>query len=398
MIKKAQINSKHAFLYAILLIFASLQFLLELNFKWPYVSDSLFYKHNYYQFQGSTYQQAKEKVLKNHPIPWQDTIQQNIFSDEETYSKVYKTFTKRPFYPFVAKILNSLGISEYFSFAIPIFIAYAGIVLLNFHLCKLRLNNFLATISTLMLSSFSPFLWWATIFMTDAIGAFFWMLQIYLIFLYFTKSKGIYLKLYLATLVISLLNREQSTLMVPLILTLVLLLKNHKTIRKLAVNLFVITAVAVAIFMVSVILLKQQTVWGNIIYIQSQYYLNDTNFIFSETLIFYLTSVVNAHRIFLNHLIASPMQILILAFGLLGIANTINTTIRNVTSASILDLIMIASAFASYLIIFAVPDFAYRFFTPLIISLIYFALKFTAGYFSEELEANRAYPPAKLKK
>lgn len=389
MMKKLPSNKKSIFLFLLLFIFASLQFLTILNSKWPYVSDSLFYKHNYYQFQGDTYVDARARVLKNHPIPWKDKVQQNIFNSEETYLIVYKTFTKRPLYPFMATLLTSIGISEHFSFVIPIFVAFMGIILFNFYLCKTRFNKFIATISTLMLVSFAPFLWWATFFMTDTIGAFFWMLQIFLIFLYLTKNKNIYLKLFLVSLIISFLNREQSMLMAPLILTLIFLLKTRnsaKTFITLNTNLLKVTITAAVIFMFFIILLNQQTVWGNIIYIQNQYNLNDANFTFFETFLFYVSSVINAHSVFISNLIRSPIQILVLGVGLFGMAKTINLKIEKIEDKIVLDFIMISSAFASYLSIFLVPDFAYRFFTPLIISLIYFTLKYSITYFSQEID------------
>src|SRR4030042_6610424 len=99
-----------------LLIFASIQFFLILRHKSPYVSDSYFYKHIYYQIKGDSFEKAKNKIISQVNLEKADETTKNIFSNTASYRNSYSFFTKRPFYSFAATVLSIFSVSEYFSF------------------------------------------------------------------------------------------------------------------------------------------------------------------------------------------------------------------------------------------------------------------------------------------
>ena len=90
----------------LLISFAIVQFLLILRHKSPYLSDSYFYKHMFYQMRGDSYDQAKEKIISQIDIDQLDKITRKIFTEDDSYQYSYSFFTKRPLYPFLARIVN----------------------------------------------------------------------------------------------------------------------------------------------------------------------------------------------------------------------------------------------------------------------------------------------------
>jgi len=386
-------NKKNMITLVILLFVASSQYVVTIKNKWPYTSDSLFYIHNFYQIQGSSYEEARQRVLTNYPIPWKDKVQQNIFNDPQTYKKVYRVFTKRPLYPSIAFVLNYLVRSEYLAFILPIFFGYLGVIFINFHFVKIRLGYLSAVISSLLLIAFSPFLAWSTYIMTDTIGAFFWLLQIYFIFLYFTKNKLLYLKLFTASLIISLFNREQSILLILFLIIISVMIRTKVLPGSISNNnnkLLISTVIVSTLFMLGIKLFNQLTAWDNLIYFQSNYYLNSTNFTFTETFLFYTRQVMFAHYEAIQSIVRNPFYLLTFSLGLLGMCRISRDAKRTSAPLVIIDALLVASAFSSYLTIFIVPVFRYRFFFPLVISLIYFAIKFATSYFTVNLKANKA--------
>src|SRR3990167_10998885 len=74
--------------------------------KLPYTSDTLFFKHIYYQFKGKNFDEARLEVLNKHRIDWGNVIENNIFNNEDEYKESYPYFSKRLLYPFMAFIVN----------------------------------------------------------------------------------------------------------------------------------------------------------------------------------------------------------------------------------------------------------------------------------------------------
>lgn len=384
--KKRNILSKNIALLSILLLVATAQYILFLKSKWSYTSDSLFYTHHFYKFQGSTYEEARQKVLTNYPIPWKDLIQQNIFINPDTYHKVEHVFAKRPLYPLVALLLNYFVSNEYLSFIFPIFLGYLGVIIFNFHFAKIRLGYLAATISTLALIAFQPFLYWSTYIMTDTTGTFFWLLQIYFIYLFLAKNKPLYLILFTVSLIISLFNREQSILLIPFLAITFIILKIKLLPRSFSskiYKLFAATLLTSTLFMLGIKSLGQVTAWDNLKYIQSNYYLNDASFTFAETFLFYISSVLRAHYLAIYNIVKNPFYLLVSTVGMLGMYTVIKNARKTRNPLATIDALFISSAFSSYLSIFIIPVFEYRFFFPVVISLLYFTLIYSINSLGE---------------
>jgi len=225
--------------------------------------------------------------------------------------------------------------------------------------------------------------------MTDTIGAFFWLFQIYFVLLYFTKKKAIYLKLFAGSLIISLFNREQSVLLIPLFVTIVIMIKTNllsKSISTYNSKLLLTTLIISTIFMLGIKSLGQLTAWDNLKYIQSNYYITSSDFTFTETFLFYIPTAIRANINALYAVANNPFYLLIFTLGFITACKAILDARKTKKPLAHIDALFIASAISSYLSIFIVPVFEFRFFFPVAISAIYFFLKFTANFFYLELK------------
>lgn len=216
----------------IILFFAAAQFLLILRHKSPYLSDSRFYKHSLLELKGNSFQEAREKVLSEINLEEEDEISRNFYEREERYKNSYKFFQKRPLYPFAAFLFSLLGASDYLSLLIPVFVAYLSSIFLVFKILEIGLKKPYSYFGTALFISFYPFLDWSTYFLTDTIGFSFWLIQIFLIYKFIKSGKTKLLSFFVILLTLSLLNREQSLLMVPLLITTISLEKVYKVPQK----------------------------------------------------------------------------------------------------------------------------------------------------------------------
>ena len=125
---------------------------------------------------------------------------------------------------------------------------------------------------------------------------------------------------------------------------------------------------AVSIIYLSVLKLTgQYTVFDTISYLRNNYGLSENIYTFGQNIPFILQSIAYAHQSFFMDLIHHRWW---LAITLTGITGAVFALKR----PKIIDSVMLASAISSYAAIFIYPSFSYKYFFPVAISLIYFAV------------------------
>ena len=366
----------------LLLIFSTIQFLLILRHKSPYLSDSYFYKHMFYQMKGDSYSQARGKIISQINIDQLDKIGRKIFSEQESYQYSYSFFTKRPLYPFLARIVNIFFKSEYLAFITPVFFAYMGSVLLSLYFLKSGLPYFFTIFSLALFIAFYPFLDWSTYFLTDTIGFFFWLLQLLFIYKFVTVAKLKYLALYILSLIVSLFSREQSTLMLLMLIFLyflIVVLKYKQSFKRRSVMLIKSTLVVIVIYFGISTILNQRTILESINYIQNNYSFFSKTYTLQETTAYLIKTIIFTHVVFLTDLIKHHWWFTFFVLGLVGIAKVIIFPKRK----QFINLLMLSSGLASYFFVFIYPVLSYRFFYPVVLMIVYFAAKLTFDFFEE---------------
>ena len=138
-----------------------------------YTTDSLFYEHMFYQFQGKSFEKSRELVLENHP----QSKESKMFIDESEYKNAYSFFKKRPFYPFLAFQINRVINNKYLSFLIPVFVSYLAFILISYYFFYKSFSLLFALLSASLLFANQNLLIWSRTFMTDLPGASLWMFQ-----------------------------------------------------------------------------------------------------------------------------------------------------------------------------------------------------------------------------
>jgi len=265
---------------------------------------------------------------------------------------------------------------------LPVFIAYLGTVYMVYYFSTRALSKFFAIAATTLFISFHPFLDWSTYFMTDIIGTFFWLLQLLLIYKFLQTEKTKWLTAFSVSLAISLFNREQSILIFPLVCLALLMAYLFKLPKRSKENLKKLTLSSFFIGLIYIImsaLLGQKNVLDTIIYTQNSYGFQNKVYIWQETFNYLINSVRQAHIVFFKELVQHNWWFLI---TLLPIAGILKTFIFQ-SKTSILHILIFASGVASYLSIFIYPVFSYRYFFPMLFTIIYFAVKFTKEYFEK---------------
>jgi len=357
----------------LLLLLSAVEFFLILRHKSPYSSDSRFYQHIVYSFQGNSYAQSKDKVLSNISSDRLDAVSKNFFYHPQAYQWSLKFFTKRPLYPLTAAILNKIGFSEFASFAIPLFIAYLGTVIVIFSLMAKGLNSFPAVVATALFIAFRPFLEWATYFQPDVIGSFLWLIMIWELYRYVFLAENRRLKYYAVILVLSLFTREQGLLMV--IAAAIIWLFTKKTEASRAP---LVTAVIGITYISVSTLTGQATIFDTIKYLQNNYGLTNNSYTVAQTLSFMAKEIFTAHRLLFLDLARHRWWLLIFTLGIIGAYRRLcrPKKIKDI------ELLLFASGISAYAAIFFYPSFSYKYFFPTAVSLIYFAVKFITEFFS----------------
>lgn len=368
-----RILTSFSYLNAIIfiLIFSSLQFFLILRHKSPYLSDSYMYKHIYYQLQGNNFEQARLKVTSQIDLSKVDNITKNIFEDQSQYADSLTFFTKRPFYPFVAFIINSLLKNEYLAFLLPVFFSYLGVITLAIYFFNLKLDHFFTILATALFISFYPLLDWSTYFLTDTIGTFFWLLQLLFIYKYLSSQKTVYIFSFLITLVVSLTNREQSLLMLPLSILIFAITKRFNYPRaqiKKSQYLILLTLLSVILFILISKLFHQKNIVETLVYTMNSYGLFDQQFTNRQILNYLFSAIITAHESFLRELITHHWW---LSFTGLGVLEAFRTFYEK-SKPNLVDILLLSSGAASYCAIFIYPVLSYRFFFPMLLTIIYF--------------------------
>ncbi len=366
---------------SLLLVFATLQFFLILRHKSPYLSDSYFYKHIFYEMKGDSFDTARQKIISQVDFQKADDITKNFFIDETSYKNSLSFFTKRPYYPFIARLVDLFAHSEYFAFIIPVFLGYFFSVILAYQLFKISLTPFFSAFAVALLVSFYPFLDWSTYFLTDTIGFAFWLGQLFLIYRYVSDYSKNALVYYSVVFFIALLNREQNLLFVPLLLFLWIFSKiseEAKTRVKRLKAMILLSIMMSAAYLLVLILLKQPNFYNTLVYNHTDFGLHPSHFTFKETIFFLFDSVRNAHILFFAESLKHHWWFLFVIMSTVGMLK--NLISKNM---SLISNLMLSSGFASYLFIFFHPVLSYRYFFPVAVTIIYFSSRFILDFFSQ---------------
>ena len=169
---------------------------------------------------------------------------------------------------------------------------------LHMLLFRLRFDLFWSTLGTALFLGFYPFLDWSTYFLTDTIGAFFWLTQIYFIYKYIQKPVRSTLIVYVFLMIVSLFNREQSILMVAtiFIMWVGIRLFGQKKDTAVATNkLFIYTCVISLLFLVLNSVLKLPSLYDSWIYLESGFGYKTLKYSAIETAYFLTGELVKLH-------------------------------------------------------------------------------------------------------
>jgi len=355
------------------LIITSLNFFLLLRHKSPYVTDSYFYNHIFYEFQGDSFNGAYKKILAKIDIDSFDEVGKNFFLNQDSYRYSLNRYIRRPFYPFVAYLLNLFVQNEYLAFTLPNFFSYTGCFILIYLLFRLRFDNFLSTFGTALFAGFYPFLDWSTYFLTDTIGAFFWLLQIYLIFKYVKNPKNSIFVAYVTSLVVSLFNRELAVLLFIVIWPMIIGFRKFEINKKTLIllkKLFIASIGISVVYLVINTILKQPSLYDSWIYLQSNFGYNSRHYSLTETMIFLINELIKLHKGLLMELIRHRWWATFTVLGLVGVFQTFFVYKK----PKFIDTLMVFSSAVAYIGLIIVPFLSYRYFYPTIIGLIYFSL------------------------
>lgn len=338
----------------------------------PYRLDSLFFKHIFYQFQGNSYDEARKKVLGNNPVNWQsEVILKNLYNDE-SYRQAFEFQIKRPFYPFMAFLISGLIKNEYLAFLIPVIVSSLGFVVFFYLIAKTTLKTVAAVIAGLLIFQFSPFVLASAQFMADMIGAFFWMVQLFLIFKFVKSGERVWIFVFGFVVGLSLLNREHSLLMLPLTVIAAFCLRFFFKDTVKARRLLILAGVC-AIFVLIYVTISQVFGYKNfvdtIVYLQNHFGYFDFSFTFFQRIQFYFGYLIQANTVLLEGLIMKPWRLFFILLALLGIFRAVSDRKNREVNT-----LFFASAIASYLAIFFYPWPNLRYFFPLAAAVLYFAV------------------------
>lgn len=321
-----------------------------------------------YQYLGDNYDQARAKGIETLSPIKLDQISSNFFYNEVSYRKTLKHFTKRPFYPWLVSIIYRFANQEYLSFLLPQFLALNIVLITAFYLFRQGLTNSWTIISAALLTAFSPLIEWTTYFTGDIIGACFWLLQITLLFKLIQKPKIRNAQIvFLTILGLSLLNREQSLLM-NLILPILYFSTKNQLAKRILAAICKFTVLISIIYLIVLRLTGQYTILDTISYLRNNYGLSENVYTFGQNIPFILQSIAYAHQSFLIDLIHHRWWLAITLTGITGVIFVLKRP-------QIIDFVMLSSAIGSYSAIFIYPSFSYKYFFPVAISLIYFAVR-----------------------
>jgi hypothetical protein len=360
---------KNAFLF-ILIIVATILFFLVLSSKSAYFSsDSYLYKHFYYQFKGYTYNEARDRILNEIDVTNFDTATKNILLNEETYKISLNLVNRRVFYPYFAYLTGFFIANDYVNLLIPVYLSYIGVIILIYLLIKTNKSSVFSFCVALLFLSFYPYVYWSTYFLTYTIGTFFWMFNVFSAYKYLQEKGNQWLILYTLSLVVSLTNRETSILLLPFLIFIkifYLFKPNLKTHTAQLNKLLVSTILIVAGFFMFIFLFKQKNIMDAIVYNQNNFGLYNTNRSLIEVIQFWFNSVIYVHQGLLSDLLKHKL------WGSILLLTLVDIFIVKIKKINQLEIILICSAIASYCALLTYPILSYRYFFPVVVSLVYF--------------------------
>ncbi len=356
-----------------LLVLAVLNFFLLLRHKSPYVTDSYFYNHVFYRFQGYSFDESYNKILEKIDIDKFDKIGKNFFLTTDKYQYTLSRYIRRPLYPFTAFLLNLIVQNEYLAFILPNFFSYVGCFILLYLLFRFRFDNLWSTFGTALFIGFYPFLDWSTYFLTDTIGAFFWLLQIYLVFRFVQKPKNTVFVAYVTSLIISLFNRELGVLLFIVILPFLINARRFKlrknTILRLK-KLFIVSAGISLVYIILNRILNQPSLYDSWIYLQSNFGYNSGYYPPMQTMLFLINELVRLHQGLFMELIRHRWWGLFTLLGFVGVFQVFFVCKK----PAFIDMLILSSSAVAYIGLIIVPFLSYRYFYPTIIGVIYFSI------------------------
>lgn len=372
---------RHGALFLII-AFAVIQFFLILRHKSPYLSDSYFYKHIYYQIKGDSFESAHQKIKGEIDLTKTDLITRNIFEKDNSYRYSYSFFIKRPLYPLIADF-TSFFVSDYVALLIPVLISYLISIILSFYLFRTGLNYSYSILALALFISFYPFLDWSTYFLTDTIGFMFWLAQLIFSYNYLSKGNYKYIFLFEVAFVVSLLNREQSILMLPLFMFTYLLMiaQRYKAqLIKRVRQIVIITAMTILGYVIISKILNLRNIIDTIVYTQNSYGLYNYKYTPIETITYLINTIKVSHVVFIQELSRHHWWFTFFAIGILGFIKTLFFQKKK----ALISLLILSSGLASYISILIYPVLSYRYFYPIVIMILYFALKYLYEFMEEQ--------------
>lgn len=261
----------------------------------------------------------------------------------------------------------------------PAFMGFVGTVLVSFLLIKKEKGLFFAVFGSSLLLAFYPFLDWSTYFLTDTIGSFLWLLQLYVFYQYLTSSSKLYFLVSLFIYGIALFNREQGILMLPvfvIFLTLAFIFKYPKAKKKAIFNQVLGVLIISILFIILSTILGHKTLLDTFAYNQTNYGLSNTTVNSSTTLNFWINSLIDFHTKLIDDLFSRHFTVIFICLALLtGSYKLIKKKL------TVFDQLIFSSTVAAYLFVFVFPIFSYRYYFLTIIGVIYFFVMFIFEFF-----------------
>lgn len=364
-----------------LILYASLQFLLILRHKSSYLSDSFFYKHMYYEFQGLSFEEAKRKIISQIDISKTDAVAANIFVNDDVYIEALGFFAKRPLYPYLSNLINQILNDENASLILPIFLSYIGIIFTSFVLLTKGLNYTFAALGTFLFLSFYPFLDWSTYFLTDTIGAWFWMTILFFTYKFLKTGRKKWVIYYTITFAVSVLNREQSVLFLLLLILIYILafILKMRTLFKPTSKLFAVSLLISLVYFFVSLITNQKNIIDTLKYTINNYGFHSNSPSPTEIINFLVNQYFLFHKVIIRDLMAHHIWVVVLVFSILGV-------LVRISKLRLIDIMFLTSAIASYSFVFIFPEVTYKFYYPLVVTICYFAATFLEQIFTYNLK------------
>lgn len=353
-----------------LFVFATIQYFRHFYTYSPYTSDSLFYKHIYYELNGNSFSEARDLVLRNHNTNFGNVVENNIFMNEGAYIESYPYFANRIFYPIASVAVNFFFENETFAFLLPVFLGYIGSIAIIFMLFKVRLGLYWTIFAILMVILFPPFIGSMSMFMTDSLGVFFWLLEVAILLKLLKRYDKRFFLLALLVFELSLFNREYSVLSLPAFLIGYILYrkKMKESDRKFFVEMLVALFALGLIHFFTSSLMGGPSLFDYYARVQNRFGIDSNSYTSGETLNFWKYQVLISHKILVGD-IANVWYLAL--FVVVGVYSMVRRYFNR--QYKFIDAAFLGFFVVSYLLILIFPNFSYRYFLMSVVVVVYFA-------------------------